>query len=372
MKYSSDRVALFLPLLVGGGAERVILNLAHGFVEKGLKVDFVLGKAKGPFLEQLPKEVRLIDLKSARVLTSLPGLVRYLRKERPRVLISALDHANIVALWAGRLAGVQTRVVVTLHNTVSEKMKKVSPCSRQKLYPLLFRKFLPGADTIVAVSNGVANDYAEVASIPVEKIKVIYNPVITSSLLEKASEPLDHPWFKPNEPPVILSVGRLTEQKNYAGLIEAFARLKEKHSARLLILGEGELRQSLEDQVSRLNLQQDVSLPGFVLNPYQYMRNSAVFALSSKWEGLPTVLIEALAVGAPVVSTNCKSGPEEILRGGSIGRLVPVGDIDALAEAIADSLENEKNLPGKDYLQQYEPDWAVDEYLKVIEGTCCG
>ena len=372
MKPTSDRVAFFLPLLVGAGAERVMLNLAHGFVGQGMKVDFVLGKAEGPFLSQLPEGARLVDLKSSRVLTSIPGLVRYLRNEHPMALISALDHANIAALWAKRLAGVKTRIVITLHNTVSEKMKITPMFSRKKLFPFLLRRFFPGASEIVAVSNGVASDYANVTGIPLEQFKVIYNPVVTPEILEKAAEPLDHPWFNSKEPPVIISVGRLTEQKHYACLIDAFAKVREKQPARLMILGEGELRPDLEKQISELNLNEDVDLPGFVMNPYKYVRNAAVFALSSKWEGLPTVLIEALAVGAAVVSTNCRSGPEEILMGGTLGTLVPVDNISELASAIVGCLNNEKIPLEKETLKRYEPDWAVNEYLKVVEGESFG
>ena len=372
MKSTSDRVAFYLPLLVGAGAERVILNLAHGFVQQGVKVDFVLGKAEGPFISQLPEGARLVDLKASRVLTSIPGLVRYLRKEQPMVLISALNHANIAAIWAKRLAGVQTRIVATLHNTFSEKMKNNAFFSKQKLFPFMLRRFLAGADTIVAVSNGVASDYAQVTGIPLDKIKVIYNPVITPEIIQKASESLEHPWFNSNEPPVILSVGRLTEQKHYACLINAFAKVREKLPARLMILGEGELRQDLEKQISMLNLEQDIALPGFVMNPYKYMSNAAVFALSSKWEGLPTVLIEALAVGAAVVSTNCRSGPEEILMGGTLGTLVPVDNIPELADAIVGCLNNENKPLDKQSLKRYEPDWAVNEYLKIVEGESRG
>lgn len=372
MKSTSDRVAFFLPLLVGAGAERVILNLAQGFVRKGLKVDFVLGKAEGPFLNQVPKEARLVDLKASRVLTSLPGLVRFLRDERPRALISASDHANIVALWAKYLAGVKTRTVVTLHTTISKRKKPTGIALKSRIYPRLIRLFYPLADQLVAVSRGVGEDYSQTIRMPNSRISVIYNPVITDDLLEKAKEPLMHPWFRPNEPPVILSVGRLSEPKNFSMLIRAFVKVREKCPARLLILGEGELRHQLEALISQLNLNEDVSLPGFVMNPYNYMASAAVFVLSSIREGLPTVLIEALALGSSVVSTNCRSGPDEILMGGTLGKLVPVDNIPALAEAIVDCLNNEIISVKKESLKRYELDWAVNEYLKIVEGESRG
>lgn len=364
----SGLIAFFLPLLSGGGAERVMLNLAEGFVTKGVKVDFVLAKAEGPYLDQVHEKVRLVDLGSSGVLASLPGLVRYLRKEQPIALISALDHANVVAIWAKVLARGRTRSVVTLHNTISEKRKLASKLSRGSVIPFLIRLFFPLANSIIAVSKGVADDYAEVAGLDSGKIKVIYNPVITNSLLDKSAAPLDHPWFSSGEPPVILSVGRLTEQKNYTGLIQAFARVREKVTARLLILGEGELRGELEELVERLNLKGEVSLPGFVDNPYRYMKQAAVYVLSSAWEGLPTVLIEALAVKVPVVATNCKSGPNEILRGGKLGKLVPVDDVPALAESIVECLTDKKSFVTMEDLDPYTQDYAVNEYLAVARG----
>lgn len=367
MDMASERIAFFLPLLAGGGAERVMVNLAHGFVRRGLLVDLVLGNAEGPYLTQVPKEARLVDLKCSRILTSIPSLVRYLKEVRPKVVISALDHANLAGLWASRLSSSPTKVVITLHNTFSEKQKNVARFSKVNLSPYLMKKFYPWADGIVAVSSGVAEDYEKIARIPRGRIRVIYNPVVTPELISKATEPLDHPWFSSGGPPVVISVGRLTKQKNYVGLIRAFRRIDESFNARLLILGEGELRTELEALVEELGLQERVSMPGFVLNPYQYMANSAVFVLSSGWEGLPTVLIEALALGVPVVSTDCKSGPSEILMGGKFGKLVPVDNVPALTLAIEESLSFEKHKKNRNAYERFEPDWAVDGYLGLIE-----
>jgi glycosyltransferase involved in cell wall biosynthesis len=235
----------------------------------------------------------------------------------------------------------------------------------------MLRCFYPWADGIVAVSNGVADDYVHTTGIQSNRISIIYNPVITPALYKKAHEPFEHPWLTPKEPPVILSVGRLTEQKDYSTLIRAFAKVREKRPARLLILGEGELRKDLESLMRKLHLENDMALPGFVKNPYQYMAKASVFALSSKWEGLPTVLIEALAIGIPVVSTNCKSGPDEILRNGRLGKLVPVGEVMALADAISESLSKSKPNIRCETLEQFERSWAIEEYLKILKGESC-
>jgi glycosyltransferase involved in cell wall biosynthesis len=359
------KIALFLPSLRGGGAERVMVNLARGFVERGLRVDLVLARAEGPYLSQVPKEVRVVDLGARRVLYSLPGLVRYLRRERPQAMLSALNHANIVAIWAKLLARVQTRLVVAEHSTLSRSTENASSV-RAKLLPFLIKTFYPYADAVVAVSRGVAEDLVTTTKLPMEKIKVIYNPVITPELFAKAEEPLDHPWFRPGEPPVVLGVGRLTQPKDFPTLIRAFALVRKERPARLMILGEGEERPKLEALVRELGLEEDVALPGFVENPYKYMKRAAVFVLSSRWEGLPTVLVEALALGIPVVSTDCPSGPREVLEPHE-ELLVPVGDANALARTTLRVLENPPQLHID--VSPYTLLQALALYIKVLGGA---
>jgi len=199
------------------------------------------------------------------------------------------------------------------------------------LYPL--------SDEIIANSQGVADDLAKVINLPRERINVVYNPTISPNLFKKAKRDLHHPWFDCDEPSVILGAGRLEPQKDFSTLIDAFWNIKRRQNARLMILGEGSRRSKLEEQITKMNLEDEVSLPGFTDNPYKYMRNASVFVLSSSHEGLPNVLIEAMACGCPVVSTNCPSGPSEILDDGKYGPLIPVGDPDRLAEAIVTVLE---------------------------------
>jgi glycosyltransferase involved in cell wall biosynthesis len=363
-----SRIALFVPSLRGGGAEKAMVNLARGFAERGLKVDLVLAKAEGPYLSQVPLEVRVVDLGARRVLYSLPGLVRYLRRERPQAMLSALNYANIVAIWAKLLARVQTRLVVSERNTLSLSTQNASSV-RVKLLPLLIKIFYPYADAVVVVSHGVAEDLITMTGLPVEKVKVIYNPVITPELFARAEEPLDHPWFRPGEPPVILGVGRLTKQKDFPTLIRAFALVRKECRARLMILGEGEDRPKIEALVRELGLEEDVALPGFVDNPYKYMKRAAVFVLSSQWEGLPTVLIEALALGTPVISTDCPGGSAEILENGRWGQLVPVGNIRALAGAILAAIED-KGLPAAvGSLEKFTLERTVEEYLATLSGA---
>lgn len=364
-----EHIGLFLPSLHGGGAERVMVNLARGFSEQGLKVDLVLSKADGPYLPQVPRDVRVVNLNAQRVLYSLPGLVQYLKEVKPRALLSALDHANVVAILARLLARVPVHLAVSVHSTLSQSSVRSTNLIGQ-LAPFWTRVFYPWADTIIAVSQGVAEDLVRISKLDERKVHVIYNPVVTSDLYTKAEELLDHPWFAADQLPVVLGVGRLTEQKDFTTLIRAFAIVKEVFPARLVILGEGEGRTCLEKFVRDLDLEDSVELPGFVSNPYKYIKRAAVFVLSSKWEGLPTVLIEALALGTPVISTNCPSGPSEILEGGKWGRLVPVGDAEALARAILCTLSGEKPISRREASKPYELQRVVASYVKALGLDC--
>lgn len=366
MAVSGDRITLFLPSLRGGGAERVMVTLAQGFTERGLKVDLVLAKAEGPYISEVPAGVRVVDLGASRVLLALPGLMRYLRREKPTAMLSTLSHANIVAVWAKRLTGVPTRVVV--REAITASLSSANAWSlRERLMPFLTRRFYTWADAVVAVSKGVAADLIQNVGLPANKVQVIYNPVVTSALFAKAEEPLVHPWFTTGEPPIILGVGRLTKQKDFATLIRAFALVRKEKPVYLMILGEGEERPKLENLVRELGLEEAVSLPGFLENPYKYMKRAAVFVLSSRWEGLPNVLIQALALGTPVVSTNCPSGPMEILEDGKWGELSPVGDIVSLARAIVDQISS--SVPN-DRLESVHDRFGLDniinQYLNIL------
>lgn len=365
LAHANPKLAIFLPSLAGGGAERAMLNLAHGFAERSMKVDLVLARAQGPYLSQVNDSVRIVDLKAFRVLASLPNLMRYLRDERPSALISALDYANVVALWARRLVDVPMQVLVNEQNTISRSATS-SARRRQRLVPHLVRMFYPWADHIVGNSHGVADDLSQVTRLPQDRIKILYNPVITTELREKAQERPDHPWFRAGEPPVILAVGRLTKQKDFPTLIRAFAQVHPARSARLLILGEGPDRSELERLVSDLGLKDHVGLPGFVSNPYAYMSRAALYVLSSRWEGLPTVLIEALFCGPSIIATDCPSGPREILESGKHGSLVPVGDVTALANAISEGLAGRIPPPTPSSWHPYSSEAVVDQYIGFL------
>jgi glycosyltransferase involved in cell wall biosynthesis len=228
------------------------------------------------------------------------------------------------------------------------------------------KRFYPLADAVVACSKGVAEDLVQNMKVPRERVHVIYNPT-DPEIEAKAQEPVDHPWFKNSKIPVILCVARLAPEKDLPTLIRAFSIVRKERPAKLVILGEGSERAKLEALVKELGLEGDVWMPGFVDNPFKFMKRATVFALSSKFEGFGMVIAEALAVGTPVVSTDCPSGPAEILGGGKWGKLVPVGDYEKLAEAILETIENP---PDREKLKERGRDFSLDrigqQYLQLI------
>jgi glycosyltransferase involved in cell wall biosynthesis len=361
-----DRVALFTGFFGGGGIERVMGNLADGFIERGIQVDVIIDKGKeSEALQRLPSAVRVIDLAVPRLYLCLPKLMQYLQQERPAAMLSASHYVNEMALWAKQLSRVPVRVVVSEHNQISQTVQHAAQL-KDRVTPWFARWFYPWADGIVAVSQGVAQDLAAASGLPSEAIQVIYNPVITPSFLDKAQAPLDHPWFAPGQLPVILGVGKLEAQKDFPTLIRAFAQVRKVFPSRLVILGWGPDRPQLEALIDALGLTEDVALLGYIRNPYAYMARAALFVLSSAWEGLPTVLIEAMAAGVPVVSTDCKSGPQEILNQGQYGALTPVGDSWALAAAMLEVLQGHPKAVEAEWLNQFRLGAVTQRYLDVL------
>lgn len=364
----SGCVALFLPSLSGGGAERIILTLAAGLSARGVGVDLVLASATGEYLDRAPETVRLVDLGATRPLTAVPALARYLRRQRPRALLSTILSANLAAFLAHRLAGVATRLVARESSTLSVDLTRMTPLNRL-LAPWLIARGFARAHAFVAPSQSAADDLAKTAGIPREAIEVIYNPVVSDALRERARQPAGHPWLQGDAVPVIVGMGRLTWQKDFATLIRAFTLVRRAMPARLIILGEGEDRGGLESLRQALGVAEDVDLPGFVDNPYTLLARARLFVLSSRWEGLPGSLIEALACGVPVVSTDCPSGPREILDHGAYGQLVGVGDAEDMAAAILRALD--QGYVAADpaaWLKRFEVEANVDRYLSLLLG----
>jgi glycosyltransferase involved in cell wall biosynthesis len=368
---SYGRIAILSPSVACGGAERVMVNLAQGLVRRGLKIDVVLGCAEGAYLPQLPAGISIFDLKSSRMISAVPALVQYLRHRRPEYVISFQDHTNVAAIWACGMARSGTKTIATVHTTWSHDMQRQT--WRTKVLAKAIRPTYAYAARVVPVSSGSAADLISRFKLPADLVTVVYNPVVTPELFQKCQLAPEHRWCRNKSLPLIVAVGRLAPEKDFATLIRAFAKVRARSSLwpRLLILGEGNERQSLEALIDDLQLRDWVDLPGFVPNPYAILRHADVFTLSSVREGLPTVLIEALALGIPVVATDCESGPREILNDGRHGLLAPVGDEEAFAGAIHRQLTNPIR-PDPESWAPYNVEVAVDSYLSLLQAPKSG
>ena len=362
------RVALFTASMRGGGAERVMMALANGFDERGLGVDLVLVKAEGEYLDMVAGGVRVVDLDSHRTLTAVPRFLRYVRRERPAALLSTLPTTDVAALLAKLIHGQRLRVVVRQAATFSDTFGDVGFRARQLMR--LARLLMPAADAIVAVSEGVASDLRGQVPRAAGKIVTIHNPVVGPGLAEQAAEALEHPWFVDGGEPVVLAAGRLSDEKDYPTLLRAFAEVARSRSVRLVILGQGPERESLLELAKRLGIEDRFDLPGFDVNPFRYMARASVFVLSSRYEGFPNVLAQAMACGTPVVSTDCRSGPREMLEDGRWGRLVPVGDWRAMAGAIEATLDDPMAAEAlRERASVYSVEASVERYWRVVSGS---
>jgi glycosyltransferase involved in cell wall biosynthesis len=334
------RLVIYFPSLAGGGAERLYLSLSPHFIRAGLQVTFLVDRLEGELVKKLPAGVMLDALGVARTLQAVPRLAFYLRRTRPDILRSALSVNSVAALWARRLAGFAgasaTRVIVSEHNTVSEQMT----INRNfRMIPMLYRRFLDWADDVIAVSQGVASDLSKCSGRPIDRIGIIYNGVVDEGFLGRSRSPCPHPWYGLPGVKIFVALGRLVEQKGFATLITAFSKLPKNPKTRLIILGNGILRENLLAQAAALGVADRFDLPGFIQNPLPYVAQANAFVLSSRYEGFGMALAEALACGTQVISTDCRYGPAEILENGRYGTLVPVDDADALAAAMRASLE---------------------------------
>lgn len=404
---SSRHIALIFGSFRGGGVGRAMLRLAEGFAARDFSVDLVVGRAKGGLLSEVPPGTRTIELERGAVwrtrlsslaadagifgpmmharmlgqkpsgkLRYLPSLAQYFRTSRPNAVLAATAPFNLIAVWARRLTHLDARIVVTEHNQLSSE----TVGNRRWRYDLpnaLLRRGYMQADAIAPVSEGVAEELVMHAGIPRHRLTTVFNAVVGPHIARMAREPVDDPWLAPDEPPVVVGVGMLKPQNDFPTLIRAFARVRKKREARLVILGDVRdlqkdeaYRAELHSLPAKLGIGDAVQFPGFVSNPFPYLARAASFVLSAEFAGLPTVIIEALACGCPVVSTDCPSGPAEILDGGRFGPLVPVGNEQAMAAAIQDVLDNP--LP-RDVLQAraqlFSVSNAVDRYTDLLFGV---
>lgn len=328
------RLAIFVATSGHSGVDRIVGNLVRQFDAWGVPVDLLKVRNHGPNLDNdALRNVRPVDLGTAHVTSSLPALVRYLRRERPVAMLTDKDRVNRTAILARKLAGVSTRLAVRVGTTVSVNLASRGAFERWQQRTSI-RWLYPLADRVLVPSMGVADDLADYVGLDRAHIRVIRSPIVTPELRSKAQEPADHPWLAKHEVPVLVGVGELGHRKDFETLLRAFALVRRDRRCRLIILGRGRRRESLLALAAELGVAQDLDLPGFHPNPYAFMSRADLFVLSSRWEGMPVVLIEALAVQTPVVATDCPSGPREILTGSGLGTLVPVGGVEPMADAI--------------------------------------
>jgi glycosyltransferase involved in cell wall biosynthesis len=356
-------LAVFLPNLDGGGAERVIVDLVTALAAAGHRVELVLATRRGPYLADVPPDVPVVDLGRARVASALPALAGYLRRRRPQALLATLEHANVAALIAA-WAAPGTRVVVREANTAPQDL--AADGGRGRLIGWAMRRLYPRAHRVVAVSEGVARALRDDLGVPAERVVVIGNPVVTPRVLAGARRAPAHPWFGDGGPPVVLGVGRLAPQKGFDVLLRAFASARARRPCRLVLLGEGGERPALEALAASLGVAEAVALPGFDPDPFPSMAAAGAFVLSSAWEGLPNVLIQAMALGTPAVATDCPSGPAEVTDGGRLGRLVAVGDVAAMADAIVAALDDGRRPMSAAWRARYAPAGVAAEYERVL------
>ena len=400
---SRRRISILTRSLGGGGIERVTLTLASAFLDRGHEVDLLTHDLVCDYPQDMPSGVRLFFLshhgsytENSESLEQLPvtpqpltpysfhfprlafakvlsfdqltllkntrriqwalAIAAYIDHECPDALLAMSGRTVASATMAVRLASHKAQVVAVLHNVfkTGRAIRKAG-------------KSFPYADAAVGVSLGVTAELAKVSGISPGRLHTIYNPIVSKNLLQKANETPDHPWCNEPGPPIVLAIGRLDKQKDFPTLLTAFARLLSQHSARLIVLGEGPLRPTLLALAHNLHISEYVDFPGFVSNPFAYLANAHLFVLSSRYEGLPTVLIEAMACGCPVVSTDCPFGPAEILENGRWGKLVPTEDPEALAKAMIHTMDTP---PQRDTLRErasyFSVDRAVDRYEELL------
>lgn len=369
-RHANRSVSLFLPDLEATGAGMMMLALAEGLIARSFSVDLVVARSHGRLINSIPHDVRFIDLATHRASRSVFALARYLRKTRPDVVFASEHYGGLPILYSLSIICSDARCIIRQDNTWSRAAVTRLSGRHKLITPIAVKTMFRRAE-IVAVSRGVADDL--VAHFPqlANNVQVIYNPVVSDALRAHAREAPPHEWLRPGEPPVLVAAGRLDPAKGFDLLIDAFARVAQRCSARLLILGEGPEREPLQNRIRNARLEGRCALAGFQENALAFIARARLFVLSSRVEGLPTVLIEALATGVPVVAADCPCGPREILADGRYGTLVPPQSVDALATAILESLAHPAP-PQPDleqWLDQFTVATSIERHLALIDAA---
>jgi glycosyltransferase involved in cell wall biosynthesis len=362
----SYKIAIFIPSMEAGGAERVAISLTKGILHFGIKVDLVLVSAKGPLMEHIPAGVHVINLEADRTLGSLLRLRNYLKREKPDALISLLNHANVVAVIAGRLARFEGHIMLTEHNSIQFDLVHRKGL-KSRIMLALMRYFYKYADSVVAVSNEILKELRTLFAL--KNAVCIYNPVDIPLIYTQNAGTISQDASGSDSIKTIVAIGRLSPQKNFSLLINSFKLISDSMHGKLYILGEGTERPFLEKIIDDLSLHDRVMLTGYVDNPFLWLNKADLFVLSSSWEGFALVIIEALAAGVTVVATDCHAGPAELLDHGKYGYLVPINNPEKMAEAILYALENpiDSELLRK-RAEEFSIPKITEEYFKVIFG----
>lgn len=359
------KIAFFLVSLNGGGAEKVFVTLANSFANLGFRVDLIVGKPGGAYLKEVSSDVNIVNLNRKRAIECLFPLAGYMRLQKPDVLYTTMNYLNILGIVANLIAGMPTKLVVREAATLTENLKLTGRLVRF-FFPFLIKALYPFATSVVCVSEGVKQDLELYLWHNKKNLTVIVNPIEFGKISGLANAKPEHPWLG-GDIPVVIAVGRLSPEKDYETLIKAFAKVLEKRSARLIILGEGPERSRLEDLVLKLKVKASVQLVGFVENPFVFMKMADLYVLSSNQEGMPNSLLQATILGCKVISTDCKSGPSEILENGRYGLLVPIGDSTILANAILSQIEAPRKQPLLSLRAKYCASKIAQEYLNAAK-----
>lgn len=363
-----DTIALYLPSMNSGGAEKVSSSLANFFIKEGFKVDLLLTKKTGIFLTLLDDNINVVELSGKRVALDIIPLLNYLKRSSPRVIISSMTHCNLLLSIAAVLFKKDCKYIGVEHTNFSQAIYD-HPYFKRVLIKTLIKNLYSQLDGIISVSSGVKSDFILHFPKLEHKIEVIYNPFDLKFIRNEALKNCAHIWLQPDRAyKTILSIGRLTDAKDYKNLIKAIKIVSKTLNTRLIILGEGELEDDLKSYILSNNLSDVINMAGFVANPFSYLSRADVYVLSSKHEGLPSSLIEALICNTPIVSTDCPSGPSEVLQDGEWGDLVPVGDSEALSQAIINVLSKQKSkLDTSDRALDFSVNNIGNKYIAYID-----
>lgn len=361
-------VILFLPDLSGGGAERVMVHYGNWLVAQGQPTTLVLVNATGEYFAEIDPRVHVVDLACRRGSFAVLPFYRLVQRRKPLAVLTTLTLTIWVAGVVHWFSPHRFRLVLRQANTFSIDTR-VTHSWKASLKRKLTIWANRSADGHIAVSLGVARDLAAETGVPLEQIRVVHNPVDIGAISRLALEPLPHPWAEAADSvPFILAVGRLAPQKDFATLLQAFARVRQATFCKLVILGQGQLRQELADLAQKLKIDSDVVFAGFVGNPFPWIRQARVLVSSSRWEGFNNVLLQALACGTAVVATDCPHGARELLEDGKVGRLVPVGNPAEMAAAVLATLQEPKQEAVlKEVAGRYDPERQFSLYSRELQ-----